>query len=1758
MTTSQHPLALKPLYFPALVTLNPAEHYSGGIPIRAVEDDLQGIIPAWFNMNIGDKAEVFWGNANSAIWSKTLDLDIELNKDLSFTIPKAHVLDGEAKPVFYRITYKNQTSEDSKPELVLLVKLTRPGEYDDIPGDDGHSDLKFALDHDEVDQNLPTKGVTMRIVPYRNLTRYDRILARWGSQQVTHVVTPEQALDPVRHPIDVVFSRAVIEVAGDGPEVAVAYQVVDRCGNYPDERAPWSAIRKVLVDLGGNRLKEPLVLVKGQPTNSINLDQLGDDDVEVLVNTPAADFKVGDKVFLTWTGTPAQGSQIIVGPLESPVNFVDLPLKFSIPNASVRAIAKGSASVGYIRQRSGAADRPSKNASATVIGDISQLRAPTVDEAPGGTLPPETTWATVNIPWYPGRNSSDQINLIWQAQAPGGSTVYYEDPRPVGDVAENQPVLRSVSNAEIQRFNGLNVKVFYIVTNSETALLSVRESLVFPMQVGVPLPTFDRPEVEGADNDALDPDKVPPTGATLVVPYLGTRDKDRVTWRWRGSASGGSTSGHIDLIPATAGKPVRITVAKQYVTANLNGTVVADYSIQRAGATVGNSHELTLRIGTALDLDAPKIKEANGSTSLNPLAAKDSLTAIVDYTGMAIGDDIIVTWTGTTPNGSDTSAKTPVTTLGPQSIPLKNAVVAFNLGKAVTVSYTVTRGGAPVPSKVLPLTVLAIPQEDPALGKPLITQAANNGEGPELDVRALTANATMRINSWPLIALKQYVWLRVEGTNKDESKYDKTFLQPPGSQTNQGWVDQGYYLHQIPLADLQNLKDGSDLTLYFKAGLGGSQDVNEAVSFPVRKYTVKVALTQPIKPSIKEAPGSSTLNPIAAKDRLTVVVPQYAGMASTDQLTVTWTGAANTPAGGSHTSAAVPVGTVGQKEIAIPNTVVAFNLGKPVKVFYTVTRNGTPTKSAEFALNVQVIPAGHAELTKPTIDGAAGDVLDVTALPAGGSTRIARWPLIAVGQTLWLRYFGTNADDTVYTSAPYVATPLAQGGLPNGPGPTTPNLRGLKDGSSLRVEFRVGFDRNTDETKAVSFQLRSYTVKVPLATPIKPSIKEAPGSSTLNPIAAKDRLTVVVPQYAGMASTDQLTVTWTGAANTPAGGSHTSAAVPVGTVGQKEIAIPNTVVAFNLGKPVKVFYTVTRNGTPTKSAEFALNVQVIPAGHAELTKPTIDGATNDELDAIALANGALTRVAPWPLIAANQKIWLRYVGTNADNSAYKKTTYEGAPLVGSGVIQGPYPATPVADLRGLKNNTTLNIEFKVTFDGSTDESKAVTFPSRVYNVKAVQDVKPVISTVKDSKGEDIPHEGGTVDPKIKLTGTAAPLQEVEVFDNRASKGKYTANTAGIWTCDITLTGIGTRTLTAKALYGTGQVSLGRIFTLSNALKPAITSVKDSKGVEIPDKGTTLDTTVKLTGGGTPRLKVQIFDGTTPKGIAEVGASNGRWELEVPGLNLAAHSFTAKALYAPGESSVARTLTVIANVAPTLVNVLDASNKEVPEGTSTITTTLKLKGKASNGQTVEIFDGNGASAVSKGTAPVNATTGEWDKTITVTPGSRRLYAKALYAVSPVNSNVRNLTVVEPVLSEDFSSTYGFLPVVLPSGRLTQIGGNGNTNIINPSNATQTPGKMYGNRLFISFYYNPIVTYEFNTSYSSISFWVTNEFSDYNPNGKIICITYNSKGDVLETKNISTTPQRYLSQIEFLKPGIKKISFTPQNGITLAFDHFTFKV
>ncbi|WP_447784130.1 Ig-like domain-containing protein [Pseudomonas germanica] len=192
--------------------------------------------------------------------------------------------------------------------------------------------------------------------------------------------------------------------------------------------------------------------------------------------------------------------------------------------------------------------------------------------------------------------------------------------------------------------------------------------------------------------------------------------------------------------------------------------------------------------------------------------------------------------------------------------------------------------------------------------------------------------------------------------------------------------------------------------------------------------------------------------------------------------------------------------------------------------------------------------------------------------------------------------------------------------------------------------------------------------------------------------------------------------------------------------------------------------------------------------------------------------------------------------------------------------------------------------------------------------------------------------------------------------------------------------------------------------------PTIDSVKGSpSGKDIVEGGTTVETSVVLSGTAAKGKNVEIRDGATVKDQVTADPVSGIWTYTVPGLSVAKHSFSAIGKYGAEPTSAAYTLTVTAVIVPTLSNVLDDRNNEVPEGKTTFSTSLTLKGTASKDQDVGIYDGSGASAVLKGTATADKTTGLWECTITVVVGARRLYAKSFYHPTSTYSNVRLLTV-----------------------------------------------------------------------------------------------------------------------------------------------------
>jgi hypothetical protein len=589
------------------------------------------------------------------------------------------------------------------------------------------------------------------------------------------------------------------------------------------------------------------------------------------------------------------------------------------------------------------------------------------------------------------------------------------------------------------------------------------------------------------------------------------------------------------------------------------------------------------------------------------------------------------------------------------------------------------------------------------------------------------------------------------------------------------------------------------------------------------------ALLELKPPTVKEAPNNS-LNPLTVsaptQNYVTIVVPANTALPPDGQLSVSWTGAPGTPAGGSYTSPATLVSA--GLEIRIPNTVVAFNLGLSVTVSYTLTHGGTSVSPEEpLTLLVQALP--QSALKRPTITQADNDgegpELDVTSLTGNGSARMSDWPLIALGQFVWLHLEGTNADNSVYRKTLWQApdsktnSTWISSGFYTHPSIPLADLKNLKNGWPLRMVFKAALGRSQIESEAVTFPERTYTVKTLPAEFQKPSIKEANGSTTLNPVAAKDALTVVLPANAVLLPTDRVIVKWTGASGTPAGGSHTSASRELGQ--NFEFPIPNSVVAFNLGLSVTVSYTITRgDGDPIPSQTFTLAVQALP--QSALNRPTITQADNDgegtELDVTSLTGNGTMRMSDWPLIAVGQYVWLHLEGTNADNSDYRKTMWQAPSSVTNltWITIGFYTHTgiPLADLKNLKNGSPLRMVFKAALGRSQIESEAVTFPERTYTVKSVVDSEPEITSVKDPKNVEIPHNGSTVETSVTLTGTASKGQKVQILDGTTSKGEATADaTSGIWILGVSALNVAKHIFTAKALYGSGQVSTDWTFTV---------------------------------------------------------------------------------------------------------------------------------------------------------------------------------------------------------------------------------------------------------------------------------------------------------------------------------------------------------
>lgn len=548
----------------------------------------------------------------------------------------------------------------------------------------------------------------------------------------------------------------------------------------------------------------------------------------------------------------------------------------------------------------------------------------------------------------------------------------------------------------------------------------------------------------------------------------------------------------------------------------------------------------------------------------------------------------------------------------------------------------------------------------------------------------------------------------------------------------------------------------------------------------------------------------------------------------------------------------------------------------------------------------------------------------------------------------------------------------------------------------------------------------------------------------------------------------------------------------------------------------------------THAIRESIHADILQVGEPRLELPepvvagVIDGALPGDTAGTTLTVNYLNTVK-------NDEVIYEWIGSKTG------TKTDGITL--SSLTEGkPVPFRIDAEFISGNNGGTVLAKYLIKrAAGGTSYSNALEF--RV----GAELVAPVITSVKDPYGKEVPNDTTVTNDSVTLTGTATAGLEVEIFDGATLKGTATVNASGVWTRGIGGLAVGPHSLTVKGVYGSNPVSAARTFTVANALVPAITSVKDSKGIDIPQNGTTVDTTVTLTGTGTANRAVDIYDGTTLKDSAPINAQ-GIWTYTAASLSIAAHAFKAKAKYGSETESPIRSFTVTAMVTPTITSIKDSKGVEIPPGGTTIDTSVTITGTASKGQKVDVRDGS----ASKGKPPVDPTTGVWTLKVSgLSVSEHSITAKAMYGTES-QSSARIFTVAHAVLLENFDELQA---QNYQSGQTLELRHIRITPLFSPPDQhhasmieiiNRSPA-MKGMAYYMQTRSTPSLesaecVVDIKVPCSKISFWLCRASTDKSDRIHIT-YTYGNGSKKQETLTISPTP----TKIEFSESRINRVTF-----------------
>ncbi|QIB03547.1 hypothetical protein GZ982_02225 [Pseudomonas fluorescens] len=1154
----------------------------------------------------------------------------------------------------------------------------------------------------------------------------------------------------------------------------------------------------------------------------------------------------------------------------------------------------------------------------------------------------DAQWAARGVPMaiepYPNIAVRDVIQVKWGSVFLDALELTQEQ------VEGTQPIEVIADQAKILAGGDSNALLVQYEVHDEVWNYSEKWSMTTTVKVDAGAWRLVAPIIEDAVDGVIDLKALNQQDVTVQI-LLATQEfevGDTVTMTWIGTPQVGKplihTQAHeITNIPSIL--PLKVPYAE--VRAIAMGSAEASYVLTKKNGDppLSSKRAFASVVGDVYAHPAPVLREQVGD-SLDP--DTQMANVLISYPGIANGDFIELIWEGTRADGT------------PYAYPQTHTV---SRNEADDKSVTLYVGAEHI-------SVLANGRLD------LWYQVSNDqaaiygvSESEHLLVKVQAPGATLPPPKVPEAP---------DGVLDPSKIFDKVKVLVDYRGTVKGDILTYYWTGANPLASTSSwipitaVSAGEPVTFrvdadFVTGNIGQTVKVRYTLKHASGAYSYSETLDLLIgflvgelpPPKVIQAPDT-LLDPMNALAGVDIEIGYESMDPALDTVILKWLG---TPGPGSSEDQEQPGDQSGKVRFHLDASFVGPNIGRVVSVGYEVQRYGFFTPSESLPLTISAFADPETQLPHPRVTQANADrqELNLATFSGNAEATVGKWSFSAAGQKVWLRLEGQTDNATSYDIVLLAGATISAGQASNGLRESVlrNELEKLGHNTPLKVVCRVSFSGEADEAAAIECPITQYTFKVRHDW-VVPDIQRV--YDTWGDISEGDYTVDTRVTLSGVATPESTLEFFDDSAG----------------VGTASVALESD-WTFPLSGLQAKDYRLTaqaRDGSGNVS-----NRRTFTA--VRLVPPTLDSVTDSRGE---LANGDTTvdtRVTVAGKASAMQRVEIFDDATASLGDATANAAGDWT-----------------RDLSAL-SVTRHSLTAKALYGAG------VVSGARTFTVTAL--MAPSINSVQDSKGE-LNNGDTTVDTRVTLTGKASIEQEVEIFDNlTASQGRKKTDSNGNW--DLVISGLSVtgHSLTAKALYGTGQASAARTFTVTALTVPSITLVRDSRG-ELNDGDTTVDTRVTLTGKASIEQEVEIFDNLTVSHGRKKTDSSGNWTLDISGLSVTGHSLTAKALYGSGQMSTARTFTVTALAVPSITSVRD-SKGELDNGDTTVDTRVTLTGKASIEQEVEIFDNL---TVSHGRKKTD-NNGNWDLVISgLSETDHSLTVKALYG-SGATSTARTFTV-----------------------------------------------------------------------------------------------------------------------------------------------------